>query len=170
MLVSAAIIQHRDQQYCLISNLSTSAWELEFHCIIRRNQFSFVMQNVLIFHFPKNCRCRDKELISHSRFTCFQKKNHHSIRLIRNQLRDNKDLFDIDLHLRDKIMNKTVLNRLFNLVSTEKETGVNAKIVLLCLTLLKKIIFFKWPVVGLKAPVVGLSPTMPYPGYATSIS
>ena len=65
----------------------------------------------------------------------FSKENDHSIRLIWNQLRDNKDLFDIDLHLRDKIMNKTVLNRLFNLVSTEKETGVNAKIVLLCLTL-----------------------------------
>jgi hypothetical protein len=36
-------------------------------------------------------------------------------------------------------------------------------------TRIKKSFFQKWPVVGRTGSVVGLSPSMPYPGYATTL-
>jgi len=56
-----------------------------------------------------------------------------------------------------------------NLASAEKMTGANVNVSRFIVDRSKKKkVFQKWPVVGRTGSVVGLSFTMPYPGYATT--
>jgi hypothetical protein len=61
-------------------------------------------------------------------------------------------------------------NQQYSLVSSENKAEANVNLSCFITFIVKKShLLKKWAVVGRTAPVVGQSPTMPYPGYATNL-